>query len=559
MEWAGRFIPKFQPSGIRTQHHFAPYMFSLLLFTIVVLIYYGTDIQCPRVLQGLPLPGFSALGSGSESGPERLPFALRETEGSCDLFKGKWVWNNVTHPLYKEEDCPYIDSQLSCHANGRPDNSYQFWRWQPDGCDLPSFNATLILESIRGKRMLFVGDSLNRGQFFSMVCLVQSLIPESERSMEYHDSLITFQAKSYNATIELYWAPFLLESNSDNILTHKPRERIVRKDSIEKHGEHWKGADIMIFNTYIWWQTESDFKVLEVRPACLNSVCCELRLRRSESPTCWLLQCCCGLRRPTAGCDCWLAAACELVMLTTLLKVYVRGGLFEKAKELLAELEDLDGYAYSIMISAFCRAGLLDEAKQIAIDFEASSEKFDVVILNTMLCAYCRAGAWEGSFEDERQHIVKLSTDEAYRMGIKSMLNWVKKNMDTKKTRVFFTSMSPYHIMSAEWGGKEGGNCYNETTIISDKTYWGSECSKSMMQLTKDEFAKSEYPVTVLNITQLSSYRKDAHLSIYKKHWVPLTPEQVANPISYADCVHFCLPGLQDTWNELLFAKLFYP
>ncbi|KAL9676618.1 hypothetical protein QQ045_004834 [Rhodiola kirilowii] len=427
MEWAGRFIPKFQPSGIRTQHHFAPYMFSLLLFTIVVLIYYGTDIQCPRVPQGLPLPGFSALGSGSESGPEMLPFALRETKGSCDLFKGKWVWNNVTHPLYKEEDCPYIDSQLSCHANGRPDNSYQFWRWQPDGCDLPSFNATLILESIRGKRMLFVGDSLNRGQFFSMVCLVQSLIPESERSMEYHDSLITFQAKSYNATIELYWAPFLLESNSDNILTHKPRERIVRKDSIEKHGEHWKGADIMIFNTYIWWQTESDFKVLE------------------------------------------------------------------------------------------------------------------------------------GSFEDERQHIVKLSTDEAYRMGIKSMLNWVKKNMDTKKTRVFFTSMSPYHIMSAGWGGKEGGNCYNETTIISDKTYWGSECSKSMMQLTKDEFAKSEYPVTVLNITQLSSYRKDAHLSIYKKHWVPLTPEQVANPISYADCVHFCLPGLQDTWNELLFAKLFYP
>ncbi|KAL9690756.1 hypothetical protein QQ045_011164 [Rhodiola kirilowii] len=80
------------------------------------------------------------------------------------------------------------------------------------------------------------------------------------------------------------------------------------------------------------------------------------------------------------------------VMLSTLLKVYVRGGLFEKAKELLAELEDLDGYAYSIMISAFCRAGLLDEAKQLAIDFEASSEKFDVVILNTMLCAYCRAG-----------------------------------------------------------------------------------------------------------------------------------------------------------------------
>lgn len=44
------------------------------------------------------------------------------------------------------------------------------------------------------------------------------------------------------------------------------------------------------------------------------------------------------------------------------------------------------------MISGFCRAGLLKEAKQLATDFEASSEKFDVVILNTMLCAYCRVG-----------------------------------------------------------------------------------------------------------------------------------------------------------------------
>ena len=30
-------------------------------------------------------------------------------------------------------------------------------------------------------------------------------------------------------------------------------------------------------------------------------------------------------------------------------------------------------------------------------------------------------------------------------------------------------------------------------------------------------------------------------------------------PRTYADCVHRCLPGLQDTWNELLYSKLFYP
>lgn len=79
------------------------------------------------------------------------------------------------------------------------------------------------------------------------------------------------------------------------------------------------------------------------------------------------------------------------------------------------------------------------------------------------------------------------------------------------------------------------------------------------MRVIREVFDKSKVPITVVNITQLSEYRRDAHTSIYKKQWSPLTPEQLANPRSYADCVHWCLPGLQDTWNELLYAKLFFP
>lgn len=47
------------------------------------------------------------------------------------------------------------------------------------------------------------------------------------------------------------------------------------------------------------------------------------------------------------------------------------------------------------MISAFCRDGLLDEAKLLAKDFEAKYSRYDLVILNTMLCAYCRVGEME--------------------------------------------------------------------------------------------------------------------------------------------------------------------
>jgi len=52
-----------------------------------------------------------------------------------------------------------------------------------------------MLESLRGKRMMFVGDSLNRGQFVSMVCLLQTVIPEGAKSMETFGSLQVFTAK----------------------------------------------------------------------------------------------------------------------------------------------------------------------------------------------------------------------------------------------------------------------------------------------------------------------------------------------------------------------------
>ena len=51
----------------------------------------------------------------------------------------------------------------------------------------------------------------------------------------------------------------------------------------------------------------------------------------------------------------------------------------------------------------------------------------------------------QGSFEDETKDIIEVSPEDAYRMAMKSMMRWVRKNMNRKKTRVFFTSMSPTH------------------------------------------------------------------------------------------------------------------
>lgn len=47
------------------------------------------------------------------------------------------------------------------------------------------------------------------------------------------------------------------------------------------------------------------------------------------------------------------------------------------------------------MISAFCRDGLLDEAKLLAWDFETKYNRYDLAILNAMLRAYCGAREME--------------------------------------------------------------------------------------------------------------------------------------------------------------------
>ncbi|PON79111.1 Trichome birefringence-like family, partial [Parasponia andersonii] len=63
------------------------------------------------------------------------------------------VWDEFW-PLYEEySNCPYIYEKLICLQHGRPDKNYQHWRWQPRDCDLPKFNATLMLETLRGKRI----------------------------------------------------------------------------------------------------------------------------------------------------------------------------------------------------------------------------------------------------------------------------------------------------------------------------------------------------------------------------------------------------------------------
>ena len=69
-----------------------------------------------------------------------------------------------------------------------------------------------------------------------------------------YSSLICVCLQEYNATIEFLWAPLLVDSNSDDPVNHRLDERIMRPDSVLKHSSKWEHADILVFNSYLWWR-----------------------------------------------------------------------------------------------------------------------------------------------------------------------------------------------------------------------------------------------------------------------------------------------------------------
>ncbi|EYU41954.1 hypothetical protein ABFS82_10G010500 [Erythranthe guttata] len=346
---------------------------------------------------------------------------------SCNLFSGRWVFDNASsYPLYEERKCSFMMNVYACQKYGRKDSKYRNWRWQPNHCDLPRFNGAELLEKIRGKKLVFVGDSLNENQWVSMLCMMESSLNQSlHKSVIRNGNLFIFHATEYNATIGFYWSPLLVESNADDPENHRVKDRIIRINSIEKHARHWIDADILVFDSFIWW---------------------------------------------------------------------------------------------------------LDSTMTILFGSFGSSDAI-----------YKRVE-------------MKL---RRYEMALNTWSNWLEINVNRTKTNLFFMSFSPPYYYGEKWS--EQVSCYNESEPIMKEGYWGIVTNIEMMRTLEsviEKLGKRGVKVEYLNITQLSSYRKDAHPSIYKKFLHPPNEKQLSDPKSYSDCIHWCLPGVPDVWNQILYSYI---
>eukprot|EP00252_Welwitschia_mirabilis_P004538 TRINITY_DN14868_c0_g1_i2.p1 TRINITY_DN14868_c0_g1~~TRINITY_DN14868_c0_g1_i2.p1 ORF type:complete len:536 (+),score=67.78 TRINITY_DN14868_c0_g1_i2:322-1929(+) len=173
--------------------------------------------------------------------------------------------------------------------------------------------------------------------------------------------------------------------------------------------------------------------------------------------------------------------------------------------------------------------------------------RFDVVVLNTghhWNRGKLNANRWRMYANGEPLTGRRaLGIGKAHNLTVHSVVKWLDTQLPVyPKLRAFMRTISPRHFFNGDWDS--GGRCDNTRTL--------SGMEQALQKRVTDPVSESAVRgtrVELLDITGISQLRDEAHLSKYS----PTTKN------GSQDCLHWCLPGVPDTWNELLFAQLLNP
>ncbi|CAA7014363.1 unnamed protein product [Microthlaspi erraticum] len=195
------------------------------------------------------ITNYSSSSSQEEEAQES--FDRVKEEALCDYTKGKWVRDEIG-PLYNGSSCGTIKDGQNCFRHGRPDSGYLYWKWKPNQCDIPRFDANRFLDLMRDKHLAFVGDSMARNQLESLICLLSTVSsPDLVYRNGEDNKFRKWRFESHNVTVSVYWSPFLVAGlEKSGKLDHN----ILHLDRVdEKWGNDLERIDTVVVSVGHWF------------------------------------------------------------------------------------------------------------------------------------------------------------------------------------------------------------------------------------------------------------------------------------------------------------------
>ena len=110
------------------------------------------------------------------------------------------------------------------------------------------------------KGLFFVGDSMSRTQWESLICFLMTGVEDKKDVYEVNGNQITKRIRflgvrfsSFNFTVEFFCSVFLVQHGW--VPKNVPRRvrSTLKLDKLDNNSREWVHSDILIFNTGQWW------------------------------------------------------------------------------------------------------------------------------------------------------------------------------------------------------------------------------------------------------------------------------------------------------------------
>nr|XP_043625188.1 protein trichome birefringence-like 25 isoform X2 [Erigeron canadensis] len=162
-----------------------------------------------------------------------------------------------------------------------------------------------------------------------------------------------------------------------------------------------------------------------------------------------------------------------------------------------------------------------------------------------------------GCHNCNKENVSEVAFHNAYRKVLHTVFDFITSSKN-HEMYAFFRTTIPDHFENGEWN--TGGYC-NRTVPFQDGEISMRDIDMLMRDVELEELGKAKEGkngsfLRLFDMTRLSLLRPDGHPGPYRE-FHPFDRKDRNVKVQY-DCLHWCLPGPIDSWNDLMMNLLLH-